>query len=191
MTAGELRQDVWVTLMRERAVAYPYPPFGHHPNFKGAAVAAIHLLDHLLKTSLKPGQTVLSYPDYVLKPLRKGLLEAGVNVTVPAKYGKGFRFLEAVSVKPSRASSIAGAEKEGILLENVERLPVLSFAFIACVALDKTGQILTKGYGFKLPEGLELPRATIVHDLQVRELSDADEKVSVYALPRGVSQTRG
>ena len=29
------------------------------------------------------GEAVLSFPDYVLKPVRKELLERGVNVVVP------------------------------------------------------------------------------------------------------------
>ena len=177
---GEVRERVWTMLMKERALAYPYPPFGHHPNFRGAAQAANLLLPELLtKKLLKPGDTVLSYPDYVLKGLRKGLLEAGINVVVPGKY-KGWRLLESAKVRPAKVSSIAGAEKEG---EKLDALPPVTLTFVACVALTKTGDLLTKGYGFSLPsEVRELPSFSVAHPLQVLEtLPEADAQVTAFA----------
>ena len=150
MTSGELRDHIWKTLMKEKAVSYPLPCFGHHPNFKGASKAASVLLEYLItQNKIKAGQSVLCYPDYVLKPLRKGLLEAGLNVVVPAQHGTDYRFLESGKVNPSKASSIAGAEKEG---QKMATLPDLHFAFIACVAVTKKGHILDKGYGFHLAQ---------------------------------------
>ena len=182
LKVGEVRERVWTTLMKERALAYPYPAFGHHPNFRGAAQAANLLLPELLaKNLLKPGDTVLSYPDYVLRGLRKGLLEANINVVVPGKY-KGYRLLESAKVKPARVSSIAGAEKEGTKLDAP---PPVSLTFIACVALTKAGDLLTKGYGFSLPPEVRgLPSFSVAHPLQVLDrLPEADAYVTAFATP--------
>ncbi len=184
--AGDLREWVWATLMKERQVAYPLPPRGHHPNFRGTGEAAVRLVGHLLEhTHLNPGDTVISYPDYVLKPLRRDLLEAGVNVVVPAKYGSGYRFLEAQKVPAKGGSSIAGAERYGDL---ITVLPKLSMAFLACTAVSEQGEVLDKGYGFRLPEDLgPLPRATLAHPLQrFKTLPEKTDSVSFYATPSEV-----
>lgn len=175
--------------MTAQVATFPYPPFGHHPNFRGASEAATVLLEHLLPDHLSPGQSALCYPDYVLKPVRKGLLEAGINVIVPDKYGKGYRYLVAGQVKASRGSSISGAQKEGAQLMT---LPNLDFVFSACVALAADGRSLSKGYGFSVDKEPvdksvdKLPRATLVHPLQIVELGDYDARVNLYATPEGV-----
>jgi len=181
MTAGQLREHIWNDLQRARAAAYPLPPTGHHPNFKGSADAAQLLLEHLFnKDQLKEGMTILSYPDYVLKPVRKGLLERGITVIVPAKYKNGYRKLEPEKVNPSKASSISGAEKEGLL---IEIMPDIEMAFIACVAVSQYGKTLNKGYGFKLFEK-DIACATIVHPLQITEdLPEYNLAVTEYATP--------
>ena len=186
--AGDLREWVWAALMKERQVAYPLPPRGHHPNFKGAGVAAARLVDYLLgHAHLSPGDSVLSYPDYVLKPLRKRLLEEGINVIVPAKYGDGYRLLDPHKVPPGGGSSIAGAERHG---EMITALPELRIAFIACVAVSEQGDTLDKGYGFRLPEELHaLPKATLAHPLQhFKTLPEHSFPVMFYATPQEVRE---
>ena len=186
--AGDLREWVWATLMRERQAAYPLPPRGHHPNFRGAGAAAARLVGYLLEHAhLSPGDCVISYPDYVLKPLRKNLLEAGVSVVVPAKYGDAYRLLDAQKVPPTGGSSIAGAERHG---ELIRALPELRMAFLACVAVSERGDVLDKGYGFRLPERLSaLPSATLAHPLQRFEtLPERTARVGFYALPDRVWQ---
>jgi 5-formyltetrahydrofolate cyclo-ligase len=183
---GLVRDRVWAELWRRRQVGYPLPPHGHHPNFTGAAAAAARLLQHLLETqALTSGDTVLSYPDMVLKGLRKRLLEAGISVVVPAQHGDRYRLLKSGVVDAGKASSIAGAEREG---EDMATLPPLSFAFVACVAVSRTGDVLTKGYGFALPpEIAALPSATLVHPLQVLERLEPDAPpVTLYATPSEV-----
>ena len=186
MTAGELREHIWTQLMQQRAAAYPLPPTGHHPNFKGSAEAADHLLKHLFDGEfLDEGMTILSYPDYVLKPVRRELLERGVTVIVPAKYGKGFRKLEPSKVTAARASSISGAEKEGLL---IEQLPEVEMIFLACVAIGKKGEVLGKGDGFRLAEKYDIAMATIVHPLQVvASVPESAVRVTEYATPEKVS----
>jgi 5-formyltetrahydrofolate cyclo-ligase len=173
--------------MKAHAASYPLPVHGHHPNFRGAAQAANQLLDALFKTgSLQAGDTVLSYPDYVLRSLRKRLLEDGVDVIVPAKYGHGYRFLQSSVVDPAKCSSIAGAERHGTLIQT---LPALRMTFVACVVLSKEGGWLSKGYGYRFPEELRgLPSATIVHPLQlVPDHFHADGVVFSYATTSEVS----
>ena len=187
MTAGKLRQEVYKKLMKERVLAYPYPPFGHHPNFIGAAKAAKNFLEYSLKARLlKPGDTAYAFPDYVLRPLRRDLLETGIHVIVPAKYGNGFRLLDANKVNPKKAASIAGAEKEGELIKAPSSVKL---CVIACVALTKDGKVLSKGYGPKIPDALEDHfHATLVHPLQIVDKFTGDSSgVELFATPEKVS----
>ncbi|MGL4610357.1 MAG: hypothetical protein ACRCYY_11890 [Trueperaceae bacterium] len=189
MKPGDIRDEIWTTLIKERAASYPLPPYGHNPNFKGSSDAATLLLEYLLTHSfLKVGDTVLSYPDNVLKALRKALLDAGIHVIVPAKFGKAYKLLKAGAVESDEVSSISGADKLG---ETCQTLPSLSMTFVACVALNPQGYYLDKGYGFHLPEGvLESPSATLVHPLQLIEDSFDTRRVKVYATPEQVIKVK-
>lgn len=189
-SAGSVRNWVWTELMRRRQVGYPLPPHGHHPNFTGAGRAATLLLAELFGTrALKPGSTVLCYPDLVLKPLRKRLLEAGVHVVVPAQHGERYRLLKSGIVHAGKASSIAGAEREG---EDIALLPAVSFTFVACVAVSALGEVLTKGYGFALPTSVQhLPSATVAHPLQVVAELEADAPpVTLFATPAELTRPK-
>lgn len=188
LSAGELREQVYIDLLRARAVAYPNPPFGHHPNFVGAAEAAALLLEYLLGWRLRAGMTVLSYPDYVLRPLRRGLLERGVNVVVPAKHGKGYRHLASGRVDAAKGSSIAGAEAEGAWLAEP---PELRACLVACVALAPDGRYLGKGYGFVPPPAAAgLPRFALAHPLMVQaEVPEPEGVLAAYATPQGMTAT--
>jgi 5-formyltetrahydrofolate cyclo-ligase len=185
MKPGDIREEIWTNLIKERAAAYPLPPYGHNPNFRGSGEAAALLLETLLaKSFLKVGDTVLSYPDYVLKSLRKSLLEAGISVVVPAKFGKDYKLLTAGKVDSEEGSSIAGAEKVGT---GIKELPQLTMTFVACVAITEKGFYIDKGYGFHLPESvLELPSATIVHPLQLVEGLESKQGVCLFATPEKV-----
>ncbi len=185
-TPGEVREHVWVALQKAGAVAYPAPAFGHHPNFRGASQAAKLLLPELFSEKFfKPGDTVLSYPDYVLKPLRKGLLEGGVSVVVPAQHGDDYRLLTSGEVAPAKASSIAGAEKVG---EPVTELPPCRAALVACVAVSALGRGLGKGYGFGLPgQARGLPLFTLAHPLQVlATVPEPEHTLTAFATPTAV-----
>jgi 5-formyltetrahydrofolate cyclo-ligase len=179
MKPGDIREEIWTNLIKENAAAYPLPPYGHNPNFKGSSEAATLLLEELLKRGMiKPGDTVLSYPDYVLKQLRKGLLEAGINVVVPAKFGKDYRLLEAGKVDAGEGSSISGAEKVGVTIKD---LPNLKMTFVASVAITNRGHYIDKGYGFHLPESVrDLSSATIVHPLQIVKELESEVSVNLF-----------
>jgi 5-formyltetrahydrofolate cyclo-ligase len=179
---GDIREEIWTNLIKERAAAYPLPPYGHNPNFKGSGEAAALLIEKLIaKSFVKAGDTVLSYPDYVLKSLRKGLLDTGINVVVPAKFGKDYKVLTAGKIDSEEGSSISGAEKVGTAIKD---LPQLTMTCVACVAITEKGFYSDKGYGFHLPEKvLSLPSATIVHPLQIVGGLETKQKVCLYATP--------
>lgn len=189
LTPGELRDEVWARLTQARVAAYPLPVHGHHPNFKGAASAASLLLGHLTASGrLAPGDLVLAYPDYVLRPLRQGALEAGVDLVVPAKHGQGWRLLKSREVEPREASSIAGAERCG---ERLAERPPARLAFVACVAVDAYGFALGKGYGFGSghlsAELAGLPCASIAHPLQlVPRVPAPTLRLELWATPADV-----
>lgn len=185
-TIGAIRTQIWNKMLKERVLAYPIPANGHHPNFKGAGKAAKLLVDELFAIGkLKAGDTVLCYPDYVLRPVRKLLLERGVVVIVPAKY-KGYRRLDGGKVNAWVGSSIAGAEKEGELISDI---PNIVMSFIAVVAIDKSGASISKGYGFVLPLGLkDIYKAAIVHPIQiVSKLPESELILTIYANPQKVN----
>jgi 5-formyltetrahydrofolate cyclo-ligase len=190
MTAGALRNQVYKLLMTQRVAAYPYPPYGHHPNFTGAAQAAGRLIETLMARRLiRVGETALSFPDYVLKPLRKALLDAGVNVVVPSQYQTAYRYLAAGRVNAKAASSIAGAERLG---ERIATLPKCRLICLAGVVFDRRGRVLGKGYGFRVPEAAAtLPAVALCHDLQmVDNLPQWDGEVVLLATPTQVHEAK-
>jgi 5-formyltetrahydrofolate cyclo-ligase len=183
---GELRERIWSRLMSARAAVYPLPPHGHHPNFRGASKAAARLIELLFAERLvREGARILCYPDYVLKPLRKGLLERSVDVVVPAKYGNGYRLLESGRVNPAQVASIAGAEREG---EACRALPEVVLVCAACVGVGPKGELLDKGYGFAPPDACRsLPWVTLAHPLQlVGEPFVSERRVRFAATPTKV-----
>jgi 5-formyltetrahydrofolate cyclo-ligase len=186
---GDIRDEIWTNLIKEHAAAYPLPPYGHNPNFKGSGEAAALLIEQLIaKSFITTGDTVLSCPDYVLKSLRKGLLEAGINVVVPAKFGKDYKLLTSGKVDSEEGSSISGAEKVGTVIKD---FPELTMTCVACVAITEKGFYIDKGYGFHLPESvLSLPSATIVHPLQIVGGLEAKQMVGLYATPEKVVMIR-
>lgn len=182
--AGALRERIWAELMRTRVAVYPLPCFGHHPNFRGAAEAAAKLVAYLLTQGwLAAGDAVLSYPDYVLRPLRRDLLRCGVQVVVPSQYRRHWLVLEPAAVDPKRAATIRGAERHGRVIAT---LPPVRLALVACVAFDAAGRALDKGYGFRLPP-LAVPTATVAHPLQqVDWVPEANLRLDLVATPEKV-----
>lgn len=183
-SAGAIRERIWASLMRARVAVYPLPCRGHHPNFRGAGAAAAKLMAHLLADGwLSPGDTVLSYPDYVLRPLRRELLKSGVSVVVPSQYRRHWLLLQPDLVNAKQAATIRGAERQG---QTLTELPPVRLALVACVAFDLAGRALDKGYGFRLPD-LKVPTVALVHPLQrVRAVIDANLQLTLVATPEKV-----
>jgi len=183
-SAGAIRERIWASLMRARVAVYPLPCRGHHPNFRGAGVAAAKLASYLLADGwLGPGDTVLSYPDYVLRPLRRELLKSGVSVVVPSQYRRHWLLLQPDLVEAKQAATIRGAERQG---QALTELPPVRLALVACVAFDLAGRALDKGYGFKLP-AIKVPAVALAHPLQqIEAVPEANLHLNLVATPEKV-----
>jgi 5-formyltetrahydrofolate cyclo-ligase len=177
--AGELREQIWSELVRQNACAYPMPPHGHNPNFKGARAAAKRVLEHDLLQS-QSSRVVLVGMEAALLPLRQLLLEAGQTVVVPhrTKAGAYWRLENA----PKSAARIENFHVFGSSTD----LEAVQVAVLASVAVDSQGQRLSKGFGFGARGApTNVPTLTLAHALMVRSSLEveADSKVAAFATP--------
>ncbi len=175
MKAGELREQIWSDLVRHNAAAYPLPPHGHNPNFKGARAAAKHLLKH---PQLIEAKIVLIGMEAALLALRGMLLEAGKTIVVPHRTkSKAYWKLEGV-VKA--AARIENFHLYGVAcgLEEVE------LAVLASVAMAHDGARLSKGFGFGA-KGVAVPTLTLGHSCMVLDSLgvEADSDIVGFATP--------
>ncbi len=177
MTAGELREQIWSELVRQNAAAYPLPPHGHNPNFKGARAAAKHLIKHPL---LLGHTTILVGMEAVLLPLRGMLLEAGYVLIVPHR------------TKKNTYWKLEGVDKAAARIENFQvfgintSLEAVEVAVIASVVLDVSGARLSKGFGFSAKGApVDVPTLTLVHSQMIVPALEvaADSRVQGYATP--------
>ncbi|MDL2343893.1 5-formyltetrahydrofolate cyclo-ligase [Deinococcus sp. MIMF12] len=155
---GAHREAVWTRLMRERACAYPLPPHGHHPNFIGAAGAARALLSH---PEVARHRTLIVGGDRVLYPLRKLALASGVTLYVPHQTREGWYW---------RLTDPAGAQLRAMARVGEPSLKPegAGAAVLACVAADRAGGRLGKGFGWGARGlGLGLPEHTLAHPLML------------------------
>jgi 5-formyltetrahydrofolate cyclo-ligase len=138
-SAGELRELVWSNLVRQNAAAYPLPPHGHNPNFKGARAAAKNLMLH---PSLKDSSVVLVGMEAALLGLRELILEADKTLIVPHRTKKeAYWKLENLPKKAARIGNFH-------LLGSSCTLEAVQCAVIASVVVDARGFRLSKGFGW-------------------------------------------
>ncbi|KEF34186.1 5-formyltetrahydrofolate cyclo-ligase [Deinococcus sp. RL] len=173
---GTWRETVWTRLLRERACGYPLPPHGHHPNFVGAAQAARMLLSH---PQVARHRTLVVGGDRVLSPLRKLALEAGVTLYVPHQKREGWYW---------RLSDPAGAQLRAMpRVGEPRRHPEgAQAAVLACVAADRQGGRLGKGFGWGARGlGLGVPEYTLAHPLMLVDVLPCppDSQVRLIGLP--------
>ena len=74
------RQWVWDRLGADGVARFPFPPHGRIPNFVGAEVAALRLLDI---EPWKSATAIKVNPDSPQRPLRAEALRRGITVFVP------------------------------------------------------------------------------------------------------------
>jgi 5-formyltetrahydrofolate cyclo-ligase len=178
LTAGELRERIWSELVRQNAAAYPMPPHGHNPNFKGALAAAKRLMQHPLM--LKSG-VVLVGMEAALGPVRALLLERGVTIIVPhrTKAGRYWRVKDA----PKAAAKLPNLPVYGLETGSLEDA---ALAVIASTAVTETGMRLSKGFGWS-SDGppVHVPALTVAHSLMVFKSLDLemDSEVAGFATP--------
>ena len=174
---GELREQIWSNLVRENAAAYPMPPHGHNPNFKGARAAAKNLMPH---PTLKASSVVLVGMEAALLGLREMILEAEKTLIVPHRTRKdSFWKLEKV---PKKAARIGNFHLFGSSCD----LTGVQCAVIASVAIDAVGGRLSKGFGFAAHGSpVSVPTFSLAHQVMLLEKLEfpADSLLQAFATP--------
>jgi 5-formyltetrahydrofolate cyclo-ligase len=188
-TAGALRERIWSELVRQNACAYPIPPHGHNPNFKGARGAARNLMLH---PTLIASRVVLVGMEAALQPVREEILARGKTLIVPhrTKAGAYWR-LEGV---PKAAAKIPNFSLYG----TATKLEGVEVCVLASVVVDKHGARLSKGFGFGAHgapaplETLGVPTLTVAHEIMALEVLgvEEDSRVAAFATARGLFVAR-
>jgi 5-formyltetrahydrofolate cyclo-ligase len=99
------RQWGWDRLRAEGVARFPFPPHGRIPNFAGAEVAALRLLEIEL---WKSATAIKVNPDSPQRPLRAEALRRGITVFVPTpRLRGGFRKLDPHRIPPDKIEEAA------------------------------------------------------------------------------------
>ena len=188
------REHAWAALDREKQAAYPFPPRGRIPNFKGAAAAAERLF------TLEPwasARRIKVNPDSPQRAVRRIALERGVEVYVPTpKLAGGFMLLDPLRIPPDafhKASARANWDRYAVPVA-LDDMPHLDAIVAGSVAVTPEGARAGKGAGYSDLEFAILrelghppvPVATTVHDLQVIESMPTeaiDQRMAAIATP--------
>lgn len=166
---------VWDALQECRLAAFPFPPHGRIPNFKGAADAARRLFEI---PAFRDARRIKVNPDSAQRPVRAEALRRGITVFVPTPRLKGgFMKLDPARIPPEeirRAATMSTVEHyaETVALAD---LPQLNAICCGSVAVTVTGLRSGKGEGFSDIEFAILaelghapvPVATTVHEIQL------------------------
>ena len=169
------RQAVWDKLKDEKLTAFPFPPHGRIPNFKGAKEAALQLFK---EPELANAKAIKVNPDSPQKYVRAEALRRGITVYVPTPRLKaGFLKLDPAEIpfeamnEASHMSTVGKWAKPVALLD----LPQPDAIVTGSVAVTLRGQRAGKGAGYSDIEFAILrelghnamPVATTVNDIQV------------------------
>jgi 5-formyltetrahydrofolate cyclo-ligase len=184
VTPGEQRERIWSELVRQNVCAYPMPPHGHNPNFKGARAAAKNLMLHPV---IAASSVVLVGMEAALQPVREEILARGKSLIVPHRTKKDAYWQLKDAPKAAAKIPNFAVYGEAVTLEGIEA------CVLASVAVDQTGARLSKGFGFGA-RGCPVvaPTFTIAHALMVVEKLevDADSRVIAFGTPRGLYDAR-
>jgi 5-formyltetrahydrofolate cyclo-ligase len=94
------RQWVWDRLRAGGVARFPFPPHGRIPNFAGAEIAALRLLDI---EPWKSARAIKVNPDSPQRPLRAEALRRGITVFVATpRLRGGFRKLDPRRIPPDK-----------------------------------------------------------------------------------------
>ncbi len=171
----EIRNMVWDQLQAERLAAFPFPPHGRIPNFKGAKQAALRLF---LEPEWRDAKRIKVNPDSPQKYVRREALRRNIDVYVPTPRLKGgFMHLDPAKI-PFDAIGVASQMSRCARWAETVRLddmPQMDAIVTGCVAVAKSGRRAGKGEGYSDIEyailrelGHEpVPVATTVNDIQV------------------------
>ncbi len=196
-TKDAARQHVWDRLSSEKLAAFPFPPHGRIPNFKGSADAARRLFDIPVFAEAK---ALKINPDSAQSAVRAEALRRGIDVYVPTpKLAGGFWRIDAGTVPMDAVRQAAAMSTMAKWAEEVPLtdLPQMDAIVSGSVAVTRSGKRCGKGAGYADREYailLELghkpvPVATTVHDVQlVDEFPQVgtDEPLSFIVTPTSI-----
>jgi 5-formyltetrahydrofolate cyclo-ligase len=190
----DAREHVWDRLEADGEAAFPFPPHGRIPNFKGARSAA----ERLLADPIFDGVTRIKVnPDAPQRFVRALALERGIELLVPTpRLRAGFRRLCADAIpkgEQRRAVSLAGMDEWGEPVP-LEAMPEIDLIVTGCVAVTRAGKRCGKGEGYSDLEFAILrelghpvvPVVTTVHPIQVVDdfpRDDHDIALALIATP--------
>ncbi|MDJ0944641.1 MAG: 5-formyltetrahydrofolate cyclo-ligase [Kiloniellales bacterium] len=169
------RGAVWDRLQEERLAAFPFPPHGRIPNFKGASQAAARLFEI---PAFRDARRIKVNPDAAQRPVRAEALRRGITVYVPTpRLAGGFMMLDPARISPQDIPAATTMSKCRRFAEDVAltELPQLDAIVCGSVAVTAAGFRCGKGEGYSDIEFAILaelghapvPVATTVHDVQV------------------------
>jgi 5-formyltetrahydrofolate cyclo-ligase len=176
---GELRERIWSELVKQNAAAYPLPPHGHNPNFKGASTAAKHLALHPLWIG---ATTILTGMEAALGGVRALALEHKKILIVPHRTKTGTYWQ--LENAPKAAAKLPNMPVYGTAISSLEGVQL---AVLASVVVDKQGKRLSKGFGFGAHgAALGVPVLGIAHQLMLLEQLpfEADSSLVGLATPK-------
>lgn len=194
------REHVWARLDREKLAAYPFPPKGRIPNFRGAADAAARLFE---AEPFKSARRIKANPDSPQRYVRAEALRRGIQVYVPTpKLAGGFMLLDPANIPPNealKASARANWDRYATPVA-LDDLPHLDAIVAGSVAVTTDGRRAGKGAGYSDLEFAMLaelghspvPVATTVHDVQVVDgfpVEAFDQRLAVIATPTRLIET--
>lgn len=191
------REHVWDRLEAEGEAAFPFPPHGRIPNFRGASKAAERLLDDPIFEGVR---RIKVNPDAPQRALRALALARGIELLVPTpRLRAGFRRLRPDAIDAAdrrKAVSLSGMERFGEPVA-LEDLPPIDLIVTGCAAITRDGRRCGKGEGYSDLEFAILrelghpavPVVTTVHPMQVVDafpVDDHDIGLHAWATPDAV-----
>ncbi len=171
----QARQFVWDRLKTEKLAAFPFPPHGRIPNFKGSSEAALKLFEIPVFANAK---RIKVNPDSSQRPVRAEALRRGITVFVPTpRLAGGFMKLDPSRLDPGDIRAASTMSQCGPYTEEIPLtdLPQLDAIVCGSVAVTRSGYRAGKGEGYSDMEYAILaelghqpvPVATTVHEVQL------------------------
>tara|TARA_B110000444_G_C18628230_1_gene495565 strand:+ start:40 stop:762 length:723 start_codon:yes stop_codon:yes gene_type:complete len=188
------REYVWERLDQEKLAAYPLPPKGRIPNFKGSIDAAANLFTLEQWTS---AQRIKVNPDSPQRYVRAEALRRGIEVYVATpKLAGGFMLLDPARIPQNaifKASARANWPQYAVSIA-LDDLPHMDAIVTGSVVVTKDGRRAGKGAGYSDLEFAMLrelghppcPVATTVHDVQIIDslpTESIDQRLAAIATP--------
>jgi len=185
---------VWDRLKAEKLAAFPFPPHGRIPNFKGAKQAALRLFH---EPEWRDAKRLKVNPDSPQKYVRAEALRRAIDVYIPTPRLKGgFMRLNPAKIPFDAIADASQMSRCARWAETVSLadIPQMDAIVTGCVAVTKSGRRAGKGggysdieYGILRELGHEpVPVATTVNDIQVVgaiPIETNDLPLSVVATP--------